>query len=556
MVKVVPLYDRKDNLLDYALIDDDQLERTEKYKWRRERYARKDGTFRDYAYAYIDKIRTRLHHFVAGKASKDENVIDHIDHDGLNCMDLNLREVTGKQNAQNAKKPFKSMSGYIGVIKEHDYSPYWVAKCGGMRLGQYETKQDAAIAHDQAAVILYGIHALTNGMQLEASPKRIMSCRENRELPKGVCLNTVIKKRPYTAQCNGRYLGAFETVGEASRAYLDAKFNDEHVKLVAIQKRSITRTSEGIASIKIYRKNDTDIDILVDDERWHDLMRYRWYMSGSYAASTIDGCLVKMHNYLLKASWVDHFNRDRNDNRTANLRKASRSDNSQNVTTNNRFQGVAQSTALRWEASLTCNGIQHYIGSFRTAEAAALAYNRKALQLFPLPKLNDVDENEVDPTDTGIKVRSGKSRYRGVSPAGRRWYAVYNVDKHMHKSTHWMSEEEAALAYNFLHVKYGNHKNIRLNDISIFDAHHARIAALDRFFFNGGYPLGSRPSGNRFVSRIVKNKKEISLGGFESASDACNAYRNKWMELNFDEYDRHLEGFSLEDMIGDAGING
>ena len=39
-MKVLPLYDRNDVFLDWALVDDDDFERAEPYKWRRESYER------------------------------------------------------------------------------------------------------------------------------------------------------------------------------------------------------------------------------------------------------------------------------------------------------------------------------------------------------------------------------------------------------------------------------------------------------------------------------------------------------------------------------------
>lgn len=166
-MKVLPLYDRNDNLLDYALVDDDDFERGEQYTWRLESYKRKNREPRQYAYATIDKIRTRLHHFVMGWPPQDEDVIDHKDGDGLHNRKVNLRVASGRQNGQNALKPWDSLSEYIGVSPQKGS---FSAMCGGLYLGRYITERDAAIAYDHAAVLTYGPEALTNGLQSEAAP--------------------------------------------------------------------------------------------------------------------------------------------------------------------------------------------------------------------------------------------------------------------------------------------------------------------------------------------------------------------------------------------------
>lgn len=136
-MKVLPLYDRAENLLDWALVDDDVFERAEKYTWRRESYERKNGEPREYAFARIDGVRVRLHHFVMGLPTVDEDVTDHRNHDGLDDRRCNLRQASGKQNAQNAYKPWDSLSEYIGVTPK---GTYWQATCGGVYLGQYKTE--------------------------------------------------------------------------------------------------------------------------------------------------------------------------------------------------------------------------------------------------------------------------------------------------------------------------------------------------------------------------------------------------------------------------------
>jgi hypothetical protein len=49
----------------------------------------------------------------------------------------------------------------------------------------------------------------------------------------------------------------------------------------------------------------------------------------------------------------------------------------------------------RWRAQIEKNGVKYRIGSFKTQEEAAEAYNAKAKELYANPKLNIVNVPEV-----------------------------------------------------------------------------------------------------------------------------------------------------------------
>ncbi len=548
-MKVLPLYDRYDNFLDWALVDDDDFERAEQYKWRRESYERKDREPRQYAFATINKIRTRLHHFVLGWPTVDEDVIDHRNQDGLDNMKVNLRQATGRQNGQNALKPWDSLSDYIGVSPRLNS---FHAMCGGVYLGLYATERDAAIAHDQAAVISYGPMALTNGLESEPAPSRI-GCRLDRNLPTGVTRILNAKARPFLTQCNKSYVGAYATADDAHAAYITAKLKDEASRRQKIFALPIQRNLDGVAIISIFNKDGTPKrDILCDDDVWHDLMLYRWYDASGYCSATIDQVNIKMHCFLMKSNWIDHRDGNKDDNRSRNLRKITRSGNSQNTHRASsdvpEYQGVYTSrSGERFEAVITCNGLQQYLGSFRTKEAAALAYNKRALDLFDSPKLNHVDVSTVQASDDGVKVRAGASRFRGVSPNKKRWKTFVQKDKVMHAVGSWMTQEEAALAYNFMaRILF---ENPRCNDVTFEDAKTARQAAFDLFFrVSDAQPRGVSRVLSRFAARTKKNGRDLTLGYFDTAKEASDAYREDWMQRNFQAYDEQIEGFSIEGM--------
>lgn len=83
---------------------------------------------------------------------------------------------------------------------------------------------------------------------------------------------------------------------------------------------------------------------------------------------------------------VDHINRDRQDNRIANLRLASRSQNLSNTVVRpegtSRFLGVCWSKSNNgWVAQTSWQKRHYYLGTFPTEELAARAFDDAALRL-------------------------------------------------------------------------------------------------------------------------------------------------------------------------------
>lgn len=147
---------------------------------------------------------------------------------------------------------------------------------------------------------------------------------------------------------------------------------------------------------------------LVDDEDFEALNRFKWCAKSSGAGlfyayratgKRSDGSRVYqfMHRLLVQGDgFVDHINGNGLDNRRDNLRLATSSQNGINrrkaLGTTSRYKGVTWSKKdQRWCAQIKRNGKNRFLGSFRSEEEAAKAYDAAARELFgEFAKLNKV----------------------------------------------------------------------------------------------------------------------------------------------------------------------
>jgi hypothetical protein len=159
---------------------------------------------------------------------------------------------------------------------------------------------------------------------------------------------------------------------------------------------------------------------IVDAEDYEWLSRYKWYTSGGselYAKRKMRGKTIFMHREIMQVPQgmvVDHINRNRWDNRRSNLRVCTQGQNTRNRRSfggKSRFKGVHWHAQTRkWVAAICLNRKKTYIGQFRDEREAALAYDRKAAELFgPFAYLNFPDELRSVYLSSRIGARSHAS---------------------------------------------------------------------------------------------------------------------------------------------------
>lgn len=112
-----------------------------------------------------------------------------------------------------------------------------------------------------------------------------------------------------------------------------------------------------------------------------------------YRQIQVDGRLYSAHRLAwlyVHGRWptpmVDHESRDKDDNRIANLREVTKSQNQQNIgpQSNNKsgYKGVREEKRTgRWRAQIRIDGVQHHLGTFATPELASAAYAAAAARL-------------------------------------------------------------------------------------------------------------------------------------------------------------------------------
>lgn len=141
----------------------------------------------------------------------------------------------------------------------------------------------------------------------------------------------------------------------------------------------------------MYAKVDREDYEIVSQYKWYATPgKITWYAKTSAWDNTVGRSRsISMHRLLLDAQpgqLVDHANHDGLDNRRANIRLATNSQNTANSSKKRkaaRYRGLGFNNRLRrWQVYVEKDGYCHYCGSYKNDEEAAKAYDQKAVELF------------------------------------------------------------------------------------------------------------------------------------------------------------------------------
>lgn len=138
-------------------------------------------------------------------------------------------------------------------------------------------------------------------------------------------------------------------------------------------------------------KNGETVYVSPEDAPRLSMTQWRVQQAGkrSYAAVKSEGKVRLMHRVIMKAPQgmlVDHRDQDTFNNTRQNLRICTQSQNQANRgknATHNKYKGVHwHKAAGKWNAEIKHNYKTHRLGLFTNEHDAAIAYNKKALELF------------------------------------------------------------------------------------------------------------------------------------------------------------------------------
>jgi hypothetical protein len=385
----IPLRNRQGVIIEFTLVDKDDFERVNKYRW----FLHSGG----YAQGTVEKKTTYLHQFVFKKPEKG-NVIDHINQDKLNNENSNLREVSRSENSHNIKKKNnnRELTSQFKGIYWDKRDKKWISQCRSnkktVNLGSFKTQEDAAKQYDIYTFKVFGKNANNNNLveykdTLDATIGDLIAKLSNKyDTPKNICFHKTHNKYYARKEYNKKiYKGSMRaTIDEALKdlekinkeiELLKQKEKEEH------KQKEITRNNNGIPYIKV-----KDIEVLVDEDKWHELSQMSWSIRQD--GYIINGKEGLMHRYIIEAKKneiVDHINNVKHDNRNYNLRVASATLNSHNKSKKknalSKYFGVSKN-GKNWGSQITYNGVTYCLGTYKDEIDAAKAYNEKAIELY------------------------------------------------------------------------------------------------------------------------------------------------------------------------------
>ena len=136
------------------------------------------------------------------------------------------------------------------------------------------------------------------------------------------------------------------------------------------------------------RRGEITGESIIDEDKYHILSKYKWYIANGYVLGTVDNKTIRIHRYIMEVIlkknienlFIDHINRDKLDNRSENLRFATPSENSRNrvklKNTSSKYIGVSRNASngeKKWKASIKHNVTLFAL--YAIEEHAAYQYN-------------------------------------------------------------------------------------------------------------------------------------------------------------------------------------
>lgn len=149
----------------FAIVDSDDYMRLNRYKWYAARGGNSFYAVRGKWSKYPRKRRTiSMHNLII--PIPDGYIADHINHNGLDNRNKNLRAATQAQNARNARYPKENCSSKYRGVCYNKQTKKWraiiVFNRKRRQIGYFQDEKEAARAYDREAKKFFGEFAILN----------------------------------------------------------------------------------------------------------------------------------------------------------------------------------------------------------------------------------------------------------------------------------------------------------------------------------------------------------------------------------------------------------
>lgn len=401
-MKEILIINKKSNQHIIAKIDDEDFEKVNQYKW----HLHPNG------YAKSNR-NVFMHHLIMGNKSSEGLVVDHKNQDKLDNRRENLNFVTKSQNSQNVNQK-KNKNGFIGICITK--SDKYLANINDSKIKKkrlhskvVDSPIEAAKYYDILAFHIYGKLALTNKLisyedAIKIKLEEILPDLKERDLPKYITKTSLGYFQITRRYKNQKWKKSVSTLEQAIETL--NSFNEDIQKIKNEEEINLTSKSVAKDDYGCYILTNKNVKVYLDEKHWQKINRNKWYIDkNGYVYSRINYKNQRIHRFIVeniekkelsKNQVIDHINHNRLDNRIENLRIVSSSENNHNrkkrENTSSKYIGISLEKN-RWRAKIIFQKQKIEIGSFETEKEAALAYNRKAIELYgDKAKVNQFDE--------------------------------------------------------------------------------------------------------------------------------------------------------------------